>query len=484
MIRSRPARSVTSSRPSGSGSTDQGWSSGFASSTTSNATFDATPQVRVWPGNAGVCSLAFGARVSSGVQFAGSAAGAAAGVDAAVPDAATLLLLAVLVPGLAQAPARRTQRVRRRRGARRSVELEGWSRGDGWVGDEFVDAAVAAIGGPVRSRDLVAVLLRSSRHTVAAASEPVHAVAHSPPPREAMGRTRRIVLAHAGTLLGVLLAGTGVVYARSESMLRRTYAVAQRPIVIPTDSASVARGAHLVNAVGTCATCHGEDLGGRVYADMGPIGIVAGPNLTPGRGGRGAVFRDDDWVRAIRFGTSPGRNHAHCHAERGLHEHERRGPRRGGRLPQTTAAHRPGDAGEPIPPTRPRHARGWKLNILTAPKTPAKSTVASVPVGVTPPYGKYLVEIAGCAGCHGYGLSGGRVAGPPGIPPASNLTPSGIGSWSESDLRRVLREGRRPNGTAIDPFMPWKTYAGMTDDEIAAIWRYLRTVPAKPFGNK
>jgi hypothetical protein len=32
--------------------------------------------------------------------------------------------------------------------------------------------------------------------------------------------------------------------------------------------------------------------------------------------------------------------------------------------------------------------------------------------------------------------------------------------------------------------MPWKTYAGMTDDEIAAIWLYLRTVPAKPFGNK
>jgi len=40
------------------------------------------------------------------------------------------------------------------------------------------------------------------------------------------------------------------------------------------------------------------------------------------------------------------------------------------------------------------------------------------------------------------------------------------------------------DGTQIDPFMPWKTYAGMTDDEIAAIWGYLRSVPAKPFGNK
>ena len=36
----------------------------------------------------------------------------------------------------------------------------------------------------------------------------------------------------------------------------------------------------------------------------------------------------------------------------------------------------------------------------------------------------------------------------------------------------------------IDPFMPWETYAKMTDEEIAAIWLYLRSVPAKPFGNK
>jgi len=103
MIRSRPGRSVTSSRPSGSGSTDHGWSSDFVSSTTSNATFDVTPQMRVCPGNAGVCSLAFGGRVSSGVQLAGSGAGAGGAGVAAVADAPpTLLLLDVFEPGLAQ----------------------------------------------------------------------------------------------------------------------------------------------------------------------------------------------------------------------------------------------------------------------------------------------------------------------------------------------------------------------------------------------
>src|SRR5688500_17311625 len=61
---------------------------------------------------------------------------------------------------------------------------------------------------------------------------------------------------------------------------------------------------------------------------------------------------------------------------------------------------------------------------------------------------------------------------------------AGIVAWTEADLRRMLREGRKPSGTMIDPFMPWETYAKMTDEEIAAIWLYLRSVPAKPFGNK
>src|SRR5688500_8605406 len=80
-----------------------GWSSAFVNSTTSNATFDFTPQMRVCPGNAGVCPEAFAALVSRGVQSAGSAAGAE---EPVVEAAMVLLLLEVLVPGLAHAAAR------------------------------------------------------------------------------------------------------------------------------------------------------------------------------------------------------------------------------------------------------------------------------------------------------------------------------------------------------------------------------------------
>jgi len=76
------------------------------------------------------------------------------------------------------------------------------------------------------------------------------------------------------------------------------------------------------------------------------------------------------------------------------------------------------------------------------------------------------------------------VAGPPGLPPASNLTPAGIGSWTEVDLTRALREGKRPDGSQLDEFMPSKVFRGMTDAEIHAVWLYLTSVPARPFGNK
>jgi hypothetical protein len=76
------------------------------------------------------------------------------------------------------------------------------------------------------------------------------------------------------------------------------------------------------------------------------------------------------------------------------------------------------------------------------------------------------------------------VAGPPGLPPASNLTPAGIGAWTEADFVRALREGKRPDGSPLNEFMPWKVFRGMTDAEYHALWLYLRSVPPKPFGNK
>jgi mono/diheme cytochrome c family protein len=107
---------------------------------------------------------------------------------------------------------------------------------------------------------------------------------------------------------------------------------------------------------------------------------------------------------------------------------------------------------------------------------------ASVAVAATPKYGAYLA--ATCAGCHNERFTGGPSAGgPPDAQPAANLTPdpvSGIGRWSEEDFVRALRTGRRPDGTAIDSTqMPIPMTRQMSDTELQAIYRYLRTIPAQ-----
>ena len=112
------------------------------------------------------------------------------------------------------------------------------------------------------------------------------------------------------------------------------------------------------------------------------------------------------------------------------------------------------------------------------------------PTGVTPgetvEYGQYLA--VGCSGCHGPGYSGGPIPGtPPEFPPAANITPdktTGIGNWSKADFVKALREGKRPDGTDINPFMPWKNFSQMTDQEVGALWLYLQTVPPKAKGGR
>jgi mono/diheme cytochrome c family protein len=107
----------------------------------------------------------------------------------------------------------------------------------------------------------------------------------------------------------------------------------------------------------------------------------------------------------------------------------------------------------------------------------------AVPPGVTAEYGRYLAMTGGCTGCHGPGLSGGPIPGvPPDFPPARNITPTGIGNWTDADFFRALREGKRPDGSAIDTFMPWMATRQMTDDEIKALLTYLRTVPPRADG--
>ena len=62
---------------------------------------------------------------------------------------------------------------------------------------------------------------------------------------------------------------------------------------------------------------------------------------------------------------------------------------------------------------------------------------------------------------------------------APNITPaSRVASWSDEDLGRSIREGIRPDGSVIGVPMPFAAYRDISDDDLASIVAYLRTIPA------
>ncbi|WP_226574754.1 cytochrome c [Acuticoccus sediminis] len=105
--------------------------------------------------------------------------------------------------------------------------------------------------------------------------------------------------------------------------------------------------------------------------------------------------------------------------------------------------------------------------------------------------GAYLVNtVMACGNCHtpmgpqgpdmSRALSGGLEFDTPGFHvTASNLTPhdTGLGSWSDEEIKRALVEGRRPDGSALAPIMPTSFYKVLTPRDLDAIVAYLRTLP-------
>ena len=78
-------------------------------------------------------------------------------------------------------------------------------------------------------------------------------------------------------------------------------------------------------------------------------------------------------------------------------------------------------------------------------------------------------------------------AGPWGITYAANLTPditTGIGSWTEEQFKTALTQGKykgQAAGRMLLPPMPWFNYTKMADEDVKAIFAYLKSI--KPVSN-
>ncbi|MEX6689188.1 c-type cytochrome [Danxiaibacter flavus] len=76
--------------------------------------------------------------------------------------------------------------------------------------------------------------------------------------------------------------------------------------------------------------------------------------------------------------------------------------------------------------------------------------------------------------------------GPWGVSFTANLTPdeTGIGSWTEAQFFKAIREGKSKGldgNRALLPPMPWPSYAQASDDDLKAIFAYLKSI--KPVKN-
>ncbi len=115
--------------------------------------------------------------------------------------------------------------------------------------------------------------------------------------------------------------------------------------------------------------------------------------------------------------------------------------------------------------------------------------------------GKYLAwQVMACMDCHskrdfskfsgpvvpGTEGMGGEKFGPelglPGTVYGRNITPAGIGNWTDDELIRAITMGISKNGDTLFPLMPYLAYSKMNRQDLTDIIKYIRTL--KPIENK
>ena len=282
------------------------------------------------------------------------------------------------------------------------------------------------------------------------------------------------------------------------SSLRRAAALAVAALGLAAAAAAqtpLERGTYLVNSISACANCHtmkgppgaGMDYaGGFVIGDnQGPFRAVAS-NITPDPETGIGRWTDEQIVAAVR----------------------------NGRRPDGTVVGPP-MAIELYNKMSDEDVRAIVAYLRTL--KPIRNQVAKsayrIPLGVPPParnvsapprtdkvaYGGYLAGPLGhCIECHtpqlrgrrdyanqlgagGFELDapgGGKIV-------AANITPdreTGIGAWTDAQIKAAITDGVRPDGAKLSPPMAYGWYKNIAPGDLDAIVAYLRSL--KPIKHK
>jgi len=297
-----------------------------------------------------------------------------------------------------------------------------------------------------------------------------------------MKRALKLAGIIAAVLVGILLLGAGGVYAASRSRQTATFTATPSDFPIPTDAASIAEGERLFRARG-CSECHGADGGGAIPIDDPAVGCFASANLTHFASADAAA-----WSRAVRDGLRADGTPLMFMPSAEMHPMPDR--ELGAIVAYVRTLPRVDNA---LPPATPGPVMRLVDVLGLFPLFPAHdiehgTRPPEIPAGRNAEMGHFIA--LGCTGCHGHQLSGGPIPGAPpdqtGLPPNLTFHATGLAGWTEEQFRTAMREGRRPDGTELNPeFMPWQsTYRYLTDDEVGALYDYLQTVPHRPEGER
>lgn len=268
----------------------------------------------------------------------------------------------------------------------------------------------------------------------------------------------------------------------------------------------LARGHYLVENVSVCVHCHSQgDLtlfgsppkpgtvgggGTCLTPEQGFPGTVCAPNLTPDPDTGLGQWTDGEILRAVREGVSRDGRPLVSFMPYALYREM------SDEDAQAVVAYL--RTLSPLRQTQPPPHLNFPLSVIMRfmPK-PLEGPVSAPSPKDSVAYGRYLVTVAGCKECHtpvnarheplpGRYLAGGQefVLEKGYVVRSANLTPheTGLGGLSRDSFiglfkQHVLAESRREVPPRFNTVMAWNSYAGMTEQDLGAIYDYLRTVP-------
>jgi mono/diheme cytochrome c family protein len=264
------------------------------------------------------------------------------------------------------------------------------------------------------------------------------------------------------------------------------------------DTAVIAKGKHLVNAIAHCMDCHSlansdsllnldkdVPLSGSVAFKL-PVGTIYSANITSDPVYGIGKYDDGQIARVLRYGVHPDGTAVYDFMPfHNLSDED------------LTAVISYLRTQKPIPLKKQENelnAIGSMVKaFMVKPVGPSEIIEQRVQKDSSAEYGKYLVmSVANCSGCHtkrsisgeftGDLLAGGNPMGGGHIPP--NLTPdstSRIFGWTEQMFMNRFRTGK----VYPDSEMPWNSFKRMDDIELKAIYKFLQTIrPVKTSNSK